>query len=609
MRVCFAKNWLCGCLALAMAWTSVARADEAPAVVEKAADQAEKPADDSAAKKSVTVAQLTLKSGYPEGTSPPGLFGEISPRLHDLLGRLEKVANDDKLAGLILDLRLGEIGFAHVEELRQAIAKVRAKGKHVHAFVRSATTRDYLVASACTSITVPASGMIVVNGMRAEVMFYKGIFDKLGLQAEFMQVGNFKGAAEPYVRSEMSPELRAQLEGVVDDYYNQTVEMIAKDRKLDGGRVKDLIDEGLFVAERAREVGLIDSVCYEDELTDKLKEHLSASEIKIVRDYGKQEIDTDFSGFAGLVKLIELIAGTEPAKRTGKAATKVAVVYAVGPIMDSSGEAVSLFSEDVVTADETIKALRKADKDSSVKAIVLRVDSPGGSALASDLIWREIRKLKKPVIASMANTAASGGYYISMGCKKIVAEPGTLTGSIGVVGGKIAIGGMLSKFGVNTDVVARGKSAGVFSMTSPFTDAEKAAWMRMMTDIYKQFTSKAAECRGMDLAKLEELAQGKIYTGRQALAVGLVDKLGTLDDAVTEAKLAAGMQAGDKVEVLRLPEAKSFFDRLLEGPSVESRVAAKLPAELTAPVKYLERLQRIFNRPAATVMPFELQIR
>ena len=567
-------------------------------------------AEDAAAgaeKKVARLASLTLKGSYPEGTSAPGLFGEISPHLADLLERLDKVAKDDKLNGLILDLRLEEVGFSTVEELRAAIGRVRAANKKVYAVVRSATNRDYLVAGACDEICMPPSGVLMANGLQAEVMFYKGIFEKLGIQAEFMQVGNFKGAAEPYTRSEMSPEFRKQFESVIDDYYALMIETISKDRQLDAGKVKDLVDEGLFTAARAKEVGLIDRVCYEDELQDQLKTALAVDEVKVEKDYGKKKVDTDFSGFAGFIKLMEMLSGQDSAAKSSKG-NKVAVIYATGPIMDASSSTASLFASEMITPDVTIKAIRKAEEDASVKAIVLRVDSPGGSALASDLIWREIVRAKKPIVASMAGTAASGGYYISMGADKILAEPGTLTGSIGVVGGKFAIEGLLNKLGVNTDVISRGKASGVFSMTEPFTAAERDAWMRLMTDIYGQFTTKAAEGRKMELAKLQELAQGKIYTGRQAVANGLVDKLGTLGDAVSEAKQLAGLAADDKVEILSLPEPKSFLDQLLEGPSIETEAKALAP-ELVGLARKAAELRALFSRPAATVMPFEVRIR
>ena len=563
-------------------------------------------ADAKTNKKTVRLASFTLKGDYPEGTSPPGLFGEITPHLSDVLERFEKASKDEKITGLILDLRLSEVGFSTVEELRAAIGRVRAADKKVYAVVRSASNRDYLISTACDEVCMPPSGALMVNGLQAEVMFYKGVFEKLGIQAEFMQVGSFKGAAEPFTRTEMSPEFRKQFESVVDDYYALMVETVAKDRKLDAGKVKDLIDEGLFTAARAKEVGLIDRVCYEDELKEQLKTALGADDLAIEKEYGKKKVDTDFSGFAGFIKLLEIMSGQAPGERAGKG-NKVAVIYAVGPIVDTASESATLFANEMITPDVMIKAIRQAEDDATVKAIVLRVDSPGGSALASDLIWREITRAKKPIVGSMAGTAASGGYYISMGADKILAEPGTLTGSIGVVGGKFAIQGMLNKLGVNINVVSRGKSAGLFSITHPFAPPEREAWMRLMTDIYSQFTTKAAEGRKMDLAKLQELAQGKIYTGRQAVANGLVDKLGTLGDAVTEAKQLAGLKADEKIEILSLPKRKTFFEQLLEGPSVETE-AKMLAPELVGLAKKAAQLRAMFEQPAVTVMPFDVRI-
>ena len=278
-----------------------------------AEDAAKKPE-----KKTVRLAQLTLKGAYPEGTAAPGLFGEIAPHLPDIIERLDRVSKDDKITGLILDLRLGEVNFSTVEELRAAIARVRAGNKKVYAVVRSATNRDFLIATACDEICMPPSGAVMANGLQAEVMFYKGIFEKLGIRAEFMQVGNFKGAAEPYTRSEMSPEFRKQFESVLDDYFALMVETIAKDRKLDNGKVKDLIDEGLFTAARAKEVGLIDRICYEDELKDQLKSGLAADELVIEKDYGKKKLDTDFSGFGGFIKLMEMMSGKDSGTSGGK---------------------------------------------------------------------------------------------------------------------------------------------------------------------------------------------------------------------------------------------------------------------------------------------------
>lgn len=563
--------------------------------------------------KKVSLAVLTLKEDYPEGTAAPGLFGELKPHLREVLNRMEKIGKDEKLQGLVLKLRSPHLGLGKVDEVRGAISRLRAAGKKVYADVESVATKDYLIAAACDEIVMPPSGELLITGLQAEVTFFKGLFDKLGIQADFIQMGAYKGAAEPFTRTEMSPEFRQQFEKVVDDYYDQLVTTIAKDRKLDVGQVKDLIDEGLLSAARAKETRLIDRIAYEDEFRKQLQTETGAAEVALLKDYGKKKVDADLSGLAGFMKLMELMMGVESQARSGKL-DKIAVIYAVGPIMESEKSESELFETQAVTSDGLVKAIRQAEEDAKVKGIVLRVDSPGGSALASDLIWREVVKAKKPLVASMGDTAASGGYYISMGADKILAEPGTLTGSIGVVGGKLALKGLFNKIGITTDIISRGKNSGTFSMTQPFTDTERAAWKRLMGNIYRQFTAKAAEGRKMDLEKLENLAGGRVFTGRMAVANGLVDKLGTLEDAIVEAKTMAGLKADEKVDLLILPKPRNFFEQLLEGPQLESEMrslvtGSLLPSELQAILRTATVWQRLFERPMNTVLPYHVEFK
>ena len=570
------------------------------------ADDVKKDGAASQTSKTVTLARLKLKEDFPEGPAAAGLFGDLQPRLRDVIDRLDKAAKDSKISGVVLELRDPEIGLGKVAELRDAISRVRKAGKKVYADVHSATSKDYLIASACTEIVMPPSGGLMVTGLQAQVAFFKGLFDKLGIKADLIQIGDFKGAAEPFVRSEMSPEFRKQFEAVIGDYYQQMVKSIAEDRKLDPQRVKELIDEGLFTAARAKEVKLVDRVCYEDELADQLKSELKAEQLVFQKDYGKKEIDTDFSGFTGFMKLMEVMMGKPQDSKTSRA-PKIAVVYAVGPITTGDGGG-GLFGGAGAGSDTIIKALRKAEKEDNVKAIVLRVDSPGGSALASDLMWREIVRAKKPIVASMGDTAASGGYYISMGADKIFAEAGTLTGSIGVVGGKLALKGLFDKIGINTEVIKRGKISGALTSTDPFTPEEREAWKRVMSDIYRQFTTKAAEGRKMDIKKLEGLAAGRLFTGQMAAANGLVDKVGTLQDAIAEAKKLAGIKAEDKVDLLILPQPKSFFEQLFEGPSVESETESLAP-QLLGPLKAADTLRRLFTEPAVAILPFYVEFK
>jgi protease-4 len=612
---------------------SIERADDQPAGETKAGDETEKKKEDAAPpatdatksessampkeeKKSKNVQSLALfalDADLNEGAGQGGLLGDLAPSLHKFVERIDQAAKDAKIGGIVLRLQNPGLGSGKIGELRAAVARARKAGKKVYAVVDDVTNGDYLLAAACDEIIMPPSGSVTISGVRAEVTFYKDLLDKIGIKADMLQVGDFKGAAEPFTRSEMSPEFRKQFESVIDDLYNHLVDSISSERKLDRGRVKDLLDEGLFTAAAAKEAGLIDRVAYQDEFRAELKKHTNADEVKLVEDYGKRKIDVDFSGIGGMVKLMEMVAGGSSSKKSGKG-KKIAVVYAVGMIMP--GESMSGLFDATLGGDTLVEALRQAEDDDKVAAIVLRVNSPGGSALASDLVWREITRIEKPIVASMGDLAASGGYYISMGADKILAEPRTLTGSIGVVGGKLALGGLFNKVGIKTEVISRGKNSGWESMDRPFTDSEREAWLKIMRDVYKQFTSKAAQGRKMELAQLESLAQGRIYTGRQAVANKLVDQLGTLDDAVAEAKKLAGIDESETVERLILPEPKSFLEELLMGPSVEAKAGLSLKRELQATMPGLfdvlddaSRLPRLFREPGVTVMPFRARIR
>ena len=571
------------------------------------------PAADEKAEKptKAKVAEIKIKGGLPESVSQPGIFGELEQNLAAMIGRLDQAAADDDIAAVLLRIRDPSIGRGKLAELGAAIGRVRAADKRVIAQLESATTAGFLLASGCDEIVMPESGVLLVPGVRAEITFYRGLFDKLGIKADMMQVGAFKGAAEPYTRTGMSPEFRQQYEGLLDDVYDQLVDTIATNRKLDRQKVQTLIDVGLFTTTEAQQSGLIDRVAYDDTFQEELREALGVDELELVKNYGKKKPDTDFSGMMGMMKLFELMMGGQPSRRASRN-KKIAVVYASGMIMDGESTA-SLFGGEILGGDTIVRAIRKAQDDKTVAAIVLRVDSPGGSAMASDMIWHAIQQCDKPVIASMGDVAASGGYYISMGCQKIFAEPGTLTGSIGVVGGKIALTGLYDKVGLNTDVISRGKNSGLLSMDEPFSDSERVVWKKMMEDVYRQFVEKAAAGRGMKAEEIEPLAGGRVWTGRQAKEKGLVDELGTLREAIAFAKQRAGIGEDEKAELLILPKPRSIFDQLLEsGVGIQSDLvsnAANSVPELSRHLRTVERLRQLFTKPAVCIMPYEVQIK
>lgn len=507
-----------------------------------------------------TIAHLRIAGDLPDGVGQGGLLADLSPRLHRIVERLDKAAGDDRVAGVLLAIESPAIGRGRADELRAAIGRLKRAGKPVAAVFVGGSPAAYAVAAACDSVAMPPASTLELTGVRAEMMFFKAMLDRLGVDAEILQVGEFKGAGEPLTRTSMSPALRKQYEAFIGDLYEQLVEQVAKDRTLEVGRVRELVDTGVFTPEAARAAGLIDAVHYEDEAVVALAGKLGVEQPKVARDYAERKVDDDFSGIGGLVKMMELFSGQQKAAPAGKG-KRVAIVHVAGEIREGKS------TDDLVmggsAGSETIvKAIRDAAADDKVAAIVLRIDSPGGSALASDLIWREAERAKKPVVASLSDVAASGGYYIAVAADRIVAAPGTLTGSIGVVGGKVAIGGALEKVGVHTDVVSKGKNAGWLSMTEKFTEGERQAFLGTMKDVYRLFTGKVAAGRKLDQAKVESLAEGRVYTGRQALEAGLVDRLGTLDDAIDEAKKLAKLDADEKLERILLPEPRGLFDDL-----------------------------------------------
>lgn len=563
-------------------------------------------------------AHIEIKGSYPEGPQAPGLFGELSEGLTSALERFAKAAADDEIKGVVLRLNNPSLGWGKINEFQRAIADLRKSGKPVVAVVDMASTPDYLLACSCDRIIMPESGLLMVLGLRAEVSFYKNMFDKLDIKADFLHVGEYKSAAEPYTRTDMSPEFREQYTELLDDYFDIIVNSIDATRKLGRKKVEAAIDSGPHTANAAKKLGLIDNVAYGDEVSGLIRRD-PKSKVVLVKKYGKKKLDTDFSGLAGMMKMMNLLMGVEPRTRdSGK--PKVAIIHASGMIMSGKSTESPFTGAKIMGSDTIVAAVNKAAADDSVKAIVLRVDSPGGSALASDLMWRALEKADKPFVVSMGNVAASGGYYISMGADTIFAEPGTLTGSIGVVGGKFATDGLFNKIGITTTVISRGKNSGVLSIGQPFSDTERAAMTKMLLEVYGQFTHKAATGRKMEYKKLEAMARGRIYSGTRAKQLGLVDEIGTLDDAVAHAKKLAGLKPTDEIERLVLPRPSSPFEALF-GP-IETRV--KSPTiDVTSMIKsavaanpalarHLEALtvvELMASEPRMTLMPYVLKIR
>jgi protease IV len=514
------------------------------------------------------IAHIRLSGSLDESPVAESPFGSSAENFRAKIERIRKAKDDPKVVALYLQIEDVSIGFGRLCELRRALADFRAAGKKSFAYLDDGGTMEYLVALACDQVAMPESGALMLIGMSAEVSLYKGLLDKLGVKADPVKMGDYKGAVEPFTRTELSKENREQIESVLNDHFeNDLVALIVKsrpERKWTAEQVKRLIDGGPYSAREAAKVGLIDRIAYADDFEASLKKELKSESVKWVKDYGKAKSeDLDLSSPFAIFKLLS------PPKPKESKNPKVAVIYAVGGI-DTGKGGWNPISGGGVGSTTMVEAIKQAEKDPTVKAIVLRVDSPGGSALASDLIWNELGRCKKPVVASMGDTAASGGYYISMGCRKIFAEEGTLTGSIGVFGMKLVTGGLYEWAGVRTETMRRGKNAGIMSSNAPFSDSEREAMTRHIREIYDRFIDKALAGRNkagvkMSRDELLKLAGGRIWTGRQAKANGLVDELGTLDDAIAAAKEMAGLDRKTELEVLSLPKPQSFLDRLAEG--------------------------------------------
>jgi protease-4 len=548
------------------------------------------------------------------------IFGSAAENFRTKLERIRKASGDKNVQGLVLHLDGLSIGYAKMEELRKAIAEFRATGKKVFAYMESGDSKDYLVACEADHVAMPAPGWLMMVGTRTEIMFYKDLFEKLGIRADFLQMGIFKFAAEPFIRNSMSKEAKAQYNLVLDDFYmNCYIRSITRSRKgkknMTDDAVMKMIDDGPFTAQRALKLGLIDEIAYFDDYQESIRKSLGLKELKLVKDYGSEKKkDLDLTNPFNLLKILS------PQKPSvGTRNDRIALIYAVGPIITGKGGS-SLLGGDMVGSTTMVEAIREADKDPKVRAIVLRVDSPGGSALASDLIWNELKRCKKPVIASMSDVAASGGYYIAMGAKKVYAQPGTLTGSIGVVGGKLALGGLYDKVGLKTETLSRGKNAGILSSTHPFSDSERKAMEALMQEVYDQFLDKVTENRGLAGKKftrkqLIDLAEGRIWTGRQAFDRGLVDALGSLDDAIADAKVMGGLKKETEVDYLILPRPRSVLDSLMESGSPlgslsqrELSTLSKLP-EVGDHVRMLDAMLQLRSEPVWVMLPHGIRVR
>ncbi len=488
--------------------------------------------------------------------------GDTGIPLQTLVTRMDKAAKDSAVKAVVILLDQPAIGAAQVEELRAAIARLRAAGKDVIAHADTiGTMGQYVLLSAASHLSVVPTADLWITGVYGEAPYLRRLLEKIGVKPDFMTCGDYKSAAEIFLREGPSKEAEAMQNWLLDSLYDTQVKRIAASRKVSPELVKAWIDSGPHSAEKARELGMVDTVEQRQDLEARLKGRFG-KDVVFDRKYGgKAEPKLDASSPFGLLKFWGELLGASRQAASKKPA--IGIVYVEGPIT-LGGEAASMFQDAVASSASIRKALNEAADDDTVKAVVLRVDSPGGSALASEIILDATRRVKdkKPFTVSMGNVAGSGGYYVACAADTIFADDATITASIGVVGGKLATSGLYDKLGVTFKSYRRGQNAGMLASSEVFTAGERLKMRTWMDEIYGVFKGHVTASRGSRLKKpIDELAGGRVFTGRQALELGLVDRIGTLHDAIGHVASQAKLTDYD---VRVIPKPKSFLEQLLE---------------------------------------------
>ena len=509
---------------------------------------------------------------------------EPSPGLNDILRSINNAKIDDRIDGIYLKMEGLQSGIATIDEIRDALIDFKTSGKFVYAYSEQYTGKSYYLASVADSIFINPEGGLEWMGISAELMFIKGALEKLGIEPQVIRYGKFKSAVEPYTREDMSESNEEQIAEVLDDIWLSTITNISKERNVPVEKLQELADQLLIRKPAdALEYGLVDKLVYKDELIDMMLEKMDVEEEKDLN----------------LIKLSSYKDAKLPkSKKFSK--EKIAVIYAMGGISSGSGGA------DEIRSETVSRMIRKARLDEKIKAIVFRVNSGGGSALASDVIWREAKLAgeEKPFIVSMGNVAASGGYYISCSADTILAGENTITGSIGVFGLLFNAQEFFNdKLGLTFDTYATGAHAGMGTPTRPLTDYEKEVIQEYVDNIYKTFTEKVADGRGITAAEVDSVGQGRIWSGADAKRLGLVDINGGLMDAIQIAADKAGLE---NYRLTELPESQSPIEKIMK--DFNSSYKTKIMKEELGPAyKYYKSMQEMTKLEGILArMPFDI---
>lgn len=477
---------------------------------------------------------------------PSGVFGQVfepPPTVRSVVDALRKAAVDSRVSSVVIRPTGNAALWGKVQEVRDAIVAFKRSKKPIIAFLEYGGDQQYYLASACDKVFLLPTASLDLTGMASYEVFLRGTLDKIGALPDAIHVGDYKTASNTFTERTFTPAHREMAESLNTDLYEQVIAGLAESRQKTPAEVRKLVDHGPYLPEDAVRAGLIDDLAYEDEIDDKVQ--LGRGRVNTLRQHDYRNVGLHSLGL--------------------NRGPRIAVIYAVGLISTGRSSEDSV-SGQVIGSETMVEYLRKARADDSIRAIVLRIDSPGGSAIASDVIWREVMltRERKPVIASMSDVAASGGYYIAMPAHAIVAQPATLTGSIGVVLIRFVINGTLEKMGINLETVKQGQYADIFSPVRPFTPDERKRLGELMQATYDAFVEKAASGRNTTPERIDAVAQGRVWTGKQAKEIGLVDELGGLERALEIAKERAKIGKETEVELVVFPPKKSLFEVVSE---------------------------------------------
>jgi protease-4 len=516
--------------------------------------------------------------------NPPDAFEEYfrgkSLDLNQIRQSMKMAAVDERIKGILFKVGFVLTGYAKLAELQQMIYEFRESGKKVYAHFDLGITRDYCLASACDSIFMSPGGNLFLTGTAAEVTFYKGFLNKIGVEADFEHVGEYKNAPDTYTRQTMSDYQREVINNILDSRFDEQIKTISMNRTIPPATVEYFINDiSGFTPEEALEQNLIDGILYLDQVKDLLKG--DSKRISRISATEYSQVDPSTVGLEG--------------------EQRIAVIYCSGTMMGGEDGSDPYFGR-TMGANRVIRNLKRAAEISSIKAIILRINSPGGSSLAADKIWYAVEEARKekPVIASISDVGASGGYYIALGADTIIAHNLSLIGSIGVYAGKFSLQNLYKKLDMNTVFMKRGNNAGIFSLNSKFSASERVVIQRMISDFYTKFVTKVAESRGKSYQEIDQIARGRVWNGSDGVNIHLVDLIGGLDDAINVAKELAGIDADKSVQLINFPRSRSFFSQMVNRISVMSEFTSN-------PVYHLESyLGELQMRPLA-IMPFILQ--